>query len=192
MEDNFLEILHIDKPTLAADDTFDFRIEVQDPLLKSWIIPVFLHEHFRLSTAFLAKYPHLKSLSVQGTHFLYLLMLKNGLLIGSLVSDSQHDAKPMLSFDDGEYGLEGLPDSFSFNLSDPDFHLCANIAIRLAMNSAKRLHKRSTKHGEGTYEMELYSWLYACFSSGCSDYLDRAWYGIPLYDGCSTLRKHAI
>jgi len=84
----------------------------------------------------------------------------------------------MLCFTDGLYGLGGLPDSFSFDLRDRDFRLCANMAIQLAMVSAKRLCEdtRANNHGEGTHEMELYAWLYACFSSGCSDYLDRAWY----------------
>jgi len=60
-----LEILHINKPTLAPEDTFTFGVEIHDPLLESWIVPVFLHQRFRLPKKFLEKYPHLRSLAEQ-------------------------------------------------------------------------------------------------------------------------------
>jgi len=173
VEDDILDILQIDKLTIAAKDIFTFRIEIQDPLLKNWIIPVFLHQHFRLPTKLFQRQVSTSAALIRSRHGFVYSYLAHSAEIVSLVSDG----RPILYFNDGKYGLDGLPESFSFDLSDPNFCLCANMVMRLAMNGLSK-STTSKQHAEGTYEMELYCWLYACFSAGCSNSLDQAWYYI--------------
>jgi hypothetical protein len=80
-----------------------------------------------------------------------------------------------LNFEDNcMYGLDDIP-ALRFLTSDPHFCFCVSeLGQLLADDVPARLE--AGQAGEGTYEMELYIWLYSCFTVGCSSDIARAWY----------------
>jgi hypothetical protein len=79
-----------------------------------------------------------------------------------------------VTFADEEYTLADVPD-FTFSTRDEDYGFCVSQLVRLVADQVpQKLAK--THAGEGTYEAELYLWLYSCLIKGCSDQLNRAWY----------------
>jgi len=88
--------------------------------------------------------------------------------------------QPVFSISQGEGRYElaehTLPDAFEFDIDEPAFVECFSELLNLLeAATVKRLSELPGGCSEGTWEYEVYMWLYQCFSLGCSEHLERAW-----------------
>jgi hypothetical protein len=71
---------------------------------------------------------------------------------------------------------QGVFPGLVMNTMDPHYHACVRNFIQLQERDVARTLAGKHVVSEGTFEMELYVWLYSPLVLGCSRVIDRAWY----------------
>jgi hypothetical protein len=155
-----LEQLGISVPLLVGLGDTDVEPTIADEAL-GWIKELFIHRRFRLPT-------HAEGRATWDVE---------GSLVPQLVPSQ---VKYGLTFFDGVYDFDSIAgDAFSFDTTDPHFGNCVDQLIRLLTNPALALKLQRAGPGapaEGSLVTKLYTWLYSCFMSGCSDDIERTWH----------------